>query len=472
MMSNSAPADLNGNERPVAVQPSQSPRSGRFEGGGRRIVGSTVGSNPSSPREQRTPRARVQTTEEMDRRIEEDALALINMKREILESQKAEVTKAQQALAAIRKEHDTLHMANELLQKQINAILDRATALENVDKGVKAAGSATQEMCNSFKKQLAEAEEIQAAEQRTLRMQQLMANRLDLEIAELRALSSKATLKLETQQHELVGTASTLIVSKQERGAQEHKLSEMRKNIEALNKERNQKLHMMQSIIDDGEQSLSQVQGSVFDTRSLKARTGTSTRTATREATTNSAEDPEDFEFAEGRPEVLAKRLPVARVEEMVHRYKSRDSAIEKLNQLESELKIKIVAERTKKAELLEKLEDVRARHHTMASSRTKLYKDMDDKATVLWRARKSCDDWHEKDQRLKSNLEAIKRAVPRLLSKLTKTVVPIPNTEDVSQPSIDLNSSNLTNAIYVPISRLSYKISYLTRSRNSRMKS
>ena len=426
-LSSSAPAELQPSEMAVAVQPSQSPRSARFEGGARRLVAA-----PESPRVQRSPR--MQTMEDMDRRIEEDALALINMKREILESQKAEVSRAQQTLAVMRKEHDTLHMENERVQRQIESILDRAHALETVDRGVKAAGNATQDLCNNMNKQLGETGEMQESEMRTLRMHQHMLSRLESEISELRAQSAKTTFKLDTLRHEIVATENTLIVSKQERGAQDHKLNEMKKTIEGLNKERNSKLGMMQSIIDEGEHSLSMVQGSVFEStiKSPRSRGSNPSRGATRESPTRT-EELEDFELVEGKPEVLAKRLSVQKVREMVDRYMTRESRMDKLAKLESDLRDKIASERHRKAELQERIDDIRAKHHAIASSRTKMYKDMDEMANAQWKAKKACDEAYEREHRLRSGIESIKRAIPRFLSKLTKAFVPVPGVEDVS---------------------------------------
>jgi len=427
-LSSSAPAELQPSEMAVAVQPSQSPRSARFEGGARRLVAAPA----ETPKVQRSPR--MQTMEDMDRRIEEDALALINMKREILESQKAEVSRAQQKLAVMRKEHDTLHVENERVQRQIESILDRAHALETVDRGVKAAGNATQELCNNMNKQLGETGEMQESEMRTLRMHQHMLSRLEAEISELRAQSAKTTFKLDTLRHEIVLTENTLIVSKQERGAQDHKLNDMKKTIEGLNKERNSKLGMMQSIIDEGEHSLSMVQGSVFEStiKSPRSRGSNPSRGATRESPTRT-EELEDFELVEGKPEVLAKRLSVQKVREMVDRYMTRESRMDKLAKLESDLRDKIASERHRKTELQERIDDIRAKHHAIASSRTKMYKDMDEMANAQWKAKKACDEANEREHRLRGGIESIKRAIPRFLSKLTKAFVPVPGVEDVS---------------------------------------
>ena len=208
----------------------------------------------------------------------------------------------------------------------------------------------------------------------------------------------------------------------------------MKKTVDGLTKERNSKLGMMQSIIDEGEHSLSRVQGSVFDTfKSPRSRGSAASRAATRDSPARANEEIEDFELVEGKPEILAKRLSVQKVREMVERYGSRESRFEKLVKLESELRDKIASEKIRKTELQEQIDEVRAKHHTISSSRTKMYKDMDGMANAQWRAQKACDEEREKEQRMRGNIEAIKRAVPRFLSKLTKSFVPIPTIEDVS---------------------------------------
>lgn len=413
--------------------------------------------------------------EELDRRVAEDALALVNMKREIIESQRGEVLRAQQLLATLRKEHDTLYSNNEKREREISAVLDRAHSLQVVDRGVKAAGSATQDFAANMVRQIAHSDDIQAAEQRTLNMQRLMLTRLEAEISDLRILSSKASYRLDTLRHELVGTDATLIVSKQELGEREQQLHKMTQSIKDMRKERSSKLGMLQSIIDDGEHSLSKVQGSVFEaikvrrrltwrsfagghstplllpplplfsqlnipppppstqSKSPKSRSSRGTRTGTRESRDVAlTEELEDFDSSENRPEVLARRLSVEQVREMVQRFNSRGSRLDRLQQLEAASKESVEFERSKRAGLQEQLEAVRDKMRALASSR-QVYQEVEEKSKALAAARKTCDECRERDVRLKANLESIKRAIPRFLSKITKSVVPVPSMENVS---------------------------------------
>ena len=489
------PADLaSGDVKAVAVEPKTSPRAGgTYTGhGGRKVVAlnttSVQNGGPPSPdgapqvqAGQPSPRQRrgKQTMEELDRRVAEDALALVNMKREIIESQRGEVTRAQQLLATLRKEHDTLHNLNELREREVNNIMDRARSLQTVDRGVKAAGNATQDFANAMVKQIAHSDDIQCAEQRTLNMQRLMLSRLEAEIADLRILSSKATYRLETLRHELVGTEATLIVSKQELGDREQQVHKMSQSIKGMRRERHSKLNMLQSIIDDGEHSLSRVQGSVFETikvrayfplpllglwlglglgtikvptyfllpqktllshallstqsQSPKSRGSRGSRTGTRDGTmTARPEVLEEFEISENKPEIVAKRLTVSQVREMVDRYNSRGSRLEKLESLEAASRESVGYERQKRQALQEQLDSARDKMRALASSR-QMYQEVEEKAKALAAARKMCDECREKDLRLKTNLESIRRAIPRFLSKITKSVVPVPTVENVS---------------------------------------
>ena len=136
---------------------------------------------------------------------------------------------------------------------------------------------------------------------------------------------------------------------------------------------------------------------------------------------------------------MLAKRLSVAQVREMVQRYNSRGSRLDRLQQLEAASKESVEFERSKRAGLQEQLEAVRDKVRALASSR-QVYQEVEEKAKALAVARKMCDECRERDVRLKANLESIKRAVPRFLSKITKSVVPVPSMENVSSLSVFLH--------------------------------
>ena len=88
---------------PSALKPSgqaQAPSKGRQIRQGHSVAESST----DGPKK----RARAQTMEELDRRVENDALELLNMKKDIQEQQKLEVKNAMKTLMGIKKEYDVL----------------------------------------------------------------------------------------------------------------------------------------------------------------------------------------------------------------------------------------------------------------------------------------------------------------------------------------------------------------------------
>jgi hypothetical protein len=68
--------------------------------------------------------------EELDRMLENDALVLMNMKKDLEITQKAEIEKAYANLSAIQKEHDTLKRDNNLKEMALRKLMDSCLTLE------------------------------------------------------------------------------------------------------------------------------------------------------------------------------------------------------------------------------------------------------------------------------------------------------------------------------------------------------
>lgn len=56
----------------------------------------------------------------------------------------------------------------------------------------------------------------------------------------------------------------------------------------------------------------------------------------------------------------------------------------------------------------------------------------MEEQDLALHAARKEYDDWSERDHRLNLNIETLRRALPRLLTKVTKITHPVPSVEQL----------------------------------------
>ncbi len=134
----------------------------------------------------------------------------------------------------------------------------------------------------------------------------------------------------------------------------------------------------------------------------------------------------EDFITPADAPQRKALRMTLAEIEEMAHRYGTRDTRREKLRVLEADLKDNLSKQKQKAAELNEQISQAHVKIAQLASTR-QVYHDVESQTRALYNARKELDDFKERDYRLKVNLISLKRAIPRLLSKLTKIQHPIP---------------------------------------------
>lgn len=105
-------------------------------------------------------------------------------------------------------------------------------------------------------------------------------------------------------------------------------------------------------------------------------------------------------------------------IDEVVEWYQSKESRIQKLMQVQTDLKENITKERTKKIQIESLLDRSRNKVLLLASNR-QMYQEVDMKDAALASARKEGDEFQEKDHRLKKNIEALRRSIPRFLQKI-----------------------------------------------------
>jgi len=117
---------------------------------------------------------------------------------------------------------------------------------------------------------------------------------------------------------------------------------------------------------------------------------------------------------------------------------------MEKLEQLENDLKNNMSKQKEHKNDLEHLLEACKNKVAALASQR-QVYQEVDNKANALSAARKESEECKDRDYRLTVNLDALKRAVPRLLAKLTKITHPVPS---------DLQLPDAINRLSIEISR------------------
>jgi predicted RNase H-like nuclease (RuvC/YqgF family) len=129
--------------------------------------------------------------------------------------------------------------------------------------------------------------------------------------------------------------------------------------------------------------------------------------------------------------QVVAKRMSVAQVREVLQRYSSQSSRMEKLHQLDADLRNNIAMQHRKKQELSEQLAQAVFKIQQLASSR-QIYQEVDLKDSALAATSKECDECKDRDFRLRLNIESLKQSIPRFLTKVTKVVHPKPTEAQV----------------------------------------
>jgi hypothetical protein len=284
--------------------------------------------------------------------------------------------------------------------------------------------------------------------------------------------------------YDMASVDSTYQMSKVELSDKEQQLNQLISQRKQRKRDRLKKMSMLQELVDNGESSLSMIQKSVFEEsikRSPRAgadqhheafpmdqhdrtnrtsilggvsdRARTPTRVPSRQRTLSSRprttsagglddDDDFDFDFDEptDSPRKQAKRMNMQQVEELIERYKGRGVRMEKLTQLERDLNDNIGAQKDRRKELEQRLQSTKPEIEQLASSR-QVYQEVDNKATALAAIRKQSESYKEKEYRLRVNLDALKRAVPRLLSKMTKIQHPVPNDNQLSDSLLKLNA-------------------------------
>ena len=113
-----------------------------------------------------------------------------------------------------------------------------------------------------------------------------------------------------------------------------------------------------------------------------------------------------------------------AQISEIVERYSTQQSRIERLDQVQRDLKDQLSAQRAKKAKLEMLLEKSQQKLQLLASNR-QVYQEVEMKDAALSTARKEGDDCREREYRLRKSIEALRRAVPRFLLKVNRDLVP-----------------------------------------------
>lgn len=254
----------------ATAQPTAGAKIGKFgKHSGRRLVTSA----PSSQQQQKSEKAQNKaklalgnaSIEEIDKILEEDALALLNIKKEIGTAQTEELHKIQDALFSTKKEYDNIVVSNSAKERELQKLRDQWAALTGVDRATTATLKEAKTNMNDLTEQTAQVLDDLAAEQRTIKMQTLMIKRLDEEIGKCRVDTSKAMIAVEAAKHDLGLAENSMQVNRQYLLEQESQLEKLQQTLKMRKDQRDSKITMLHQLSIDGENSVTKLQTSLLE---------------------------------------------------------------------------------------------------------------------------------------------------------------------------------------------------------------
>lgn len=206
------------------------------------------------------PEASVDNLEKM---LENDAAALLNMRKDITLAQQAEVEKARKSLASLQKECDNARIQNDLKDRELADLLDQIKALKVEELRVLSTREAARKDIAALNEQLLEVQDNMLAERRTHNVLSYMKIRLEEEIMQCRLKGHDITQQLDLARSEANGVESTLRLCKQELMEEEKLVDTLQKSVRSRGEQRRVKMGELQSIVMEGENSVARVQASM-----------------------------------------------------------------------------------------------------------------------------------------------------------------------------------------------------------------
>ena len=273
--------------------------------------------------------------------------------------------------------------------------------------------------------------EVLNAEQKSNQILNKIYYRLEKEIMDLQVESHDLTDKNEKLAQDLKFAVINLRNIKHEYNEKNKQLETLRKTVKNREMTRLAKMSQLKSIVIEGENSVAKLQQSIFNSSQVSyGYNATKTKSSTpRNVASRQRAKSEERASRQTTREAHVKLID--HIQEMKVRYETKDMRAEKLVASINELHDTKEKLKFKKQELESNLAKAKDRLERLASTR-QVYKVIEEKDNVLHAARKECEEWSERDQRLSQNIETLKRTLPRLLTKLTHNFHPMPNVEQV----------------------------------------
>jgi hypothetical protein len=135
--------------------------------------------------------------DELERMLEQDSIALLNMKKDLMAAQVVEMDKARRMLKQAKKDHDDIHTANSIKELHLREMESKIQLYENVQMAQKettySAESTHQHLVDQLADTLAKLED----ENRSIKMQMHMNARLYEESTQCKIETTAVTFSLD-----------------------------------------------------------------------------------------------------------------------------------------------------------------------------------------------------------------------------------------------------------------------------------
>jgi hypothetical protein len=395
----------------------------------------SIDNSSNATEDTKKKRKAITNIDELDRILEADTQVLMNMKKDIHQSQHQEVLKAEKGIAELKKLHDSLFINNNVKEKQLKSYYDKIKTLEAVANAAEEVDDVTAKASKSLNDQLEVVLENLAAENRTNKMVSHMHERIMKEISVCHVDSVKLTEEVERVKHDLGNLNNTLRLSKQELGEEEKSYNQLLSSSKSRKEQREVKLVELQAIVEEGDKAISLIhdsnQNSPFGKSSIFDSPDKSLGGSPKALFSPIFKDKMLDTLRDIGDGTMTALLTADQVSEIVNRYKTRSMRLEKLEEVDTELREHMEMQKIRQRELKEQLQIVALKLEQLSSGR-QLYQEVDLKDNVLAAARKEFDEHKDREYKLRVNMASLKRSLPRLLTKITKAYAPVPTDEQL----------------------------------------
>ena len=397
---------------------------GGFQGGGRKIVNGGGGVNKENKKaggqaaaagngnghgdgkEKKSHQGA--SLEELDRLLEEDALELMNMRRNMAGAQAIELQKAQRMLATMKTEYNELKIKNDEKELVVRKVNDKIVELQAIQATKENIGSKVEDVYSNLRKEITEINEQIENEMRLNRMQGHIFKRLDEEIAVCKKETAVESAILDSSAHDFTSLSNSLQTTTKDLTDLEKKMDKMIGTIKFRKQQRDEKMGMLNSIVQEGQNQMEKVQASTVSgnegsfvpgLKNKKGDMSSSSQSPGKGGANSPIKSSVKFEDEFGAIISISKAadpayiqsLTIGQVQELSDRYVNKDMRFQKLENMDDELKKRIADQQKRREDLEAKLSRAAIKYQQMASSR-QIYQEVGMKDAALNSARKESE--------------------------------------------------------------------------------